>query len=129
MGVLGLVFVAMIFIFWILSQPSRIERLVRSAMISRNPQDLVEELLLRPQELQGRALNQMMERLWEESEFVLAIQLVENYVRKEKKTAAGHRWVKEALNREPVLSQQHFGTDFLEQFYNPNMAAHCAPGG
>ena len=129
MAVLGLVFLCMVFIFWILSQPGRIERLVRTAISLGNTNPLLDELLSRPEELQGRALDQMMGRLWEESELILAVQLVERYLQEEKKSAAGHRWVKNLLEKESILSRQYFSSDFLKESYNPNMAANCAPGG
>ena len=129
MAVLGLVFLFMVFVFWILSQPGRIERLVRTTISLGNTNPLLDELLSRPEELQGRALDQMMGRLWEESELMLAVQLVERYLQEEKKSAAGHRWVKTLLEKEPTLSRQYFSSDFLKESYNPNMAANCSPGG
>ncbi|MEC7984796.1 MAG: hypothetical protein VX278_06515 [Myxococcota bacterium] len=126
---LGLALLVMVFFFWILSQPSRIERLVQNTITVRNTEPLVEELTARPEELQARALDQMMNRLLEESEPELAIRLAEGYLLAEKKSPAGHRWVKTLLEREPVLSRQYFRAGFLEESYNPNMAAHCGPGG
>ena len=119
----------MVFFFWVLSQPSRIERLVQSAISIKNIEGLANELLSRPDELQGRALDQMMGRLYEESELILAIQLSECYLRQAGRASTAHRWIKRLLEQEPELCKAHYTPGFLEQEYNPNMAAHCAPGG
>ena len=122
-------FAGLLLLFWLLSLPNRIQRLTTLALESNEVEPLLKELQQRPEELRSKSFDQMMALLWRQEAYDLAAQFASAFVTQEPSLPRGHRWIERIINEQPEVAKSAFDPTFLNEQYNPHMAAHCGPGG
>ena len=122
-GVIVLLLFALAYVV-VLLVPGRQERAVRASLEKGGPEPLLEDILSKPEELQGTYYSRAMELLWNRGEESLSVELTQAFLRARPETAKGLIWLGRILREKPGLSCR-FDPVFLEENADPN----AVPGG
>lgn len=75
------------------------------------------------------AYNHAIRRLWDEYERPLAIDLAKELAKNHSSAMIAQYWLKHVLQVEPKMAREKLPSDFLKQYYHPDVAAQCGPVG
>ncbi len=113
---------------WFRLRPS-LQREIARAVSTEDLSKLVAFLGTKSGEAQATAFNTAVRSLWDRYERELATDLIKQLAGVIATASIGQYWMKQVQEVEPEIAQSRLGADFLEQFYNPEVAARCGKFG
>lgn len=75
------------------------------------------------------AYNHAIRQLWDGYERELAVELVKELARRHSEAMISQYWIKQVMQVEPKLAGDRFSREFLEAYYQPEVASQCGPVG
>ena len=123
----GLVF-SIVFLLFV-AFPNRLEALVRQAVKTKDLQPLRDELAAKPKDVRPNWFNRAAKSLWLGYERDMAAELVLWFAEANPEVPIGQYWIQQVLTVEPLIAQAKFSEEFLQTYFNPEVAAHCGPAG
>ncbi len=75
------------------------------------------------------AYNHAIRRIWDDYERDLAVVLIKDLAKKHSDSLIAQYWLKQVMQVEPELAREHLSKEFLEQYYQPEVAAQCGSAG
>ena len=125
--ILGLV--AILAAFLALRRGAGIGRLVDRTLATGDPSDLVEHLSRQPETTRPTAFDQAVRNLWDRYERAMAARVVRAGAGLVAGASITQYWIRQILEVEPEVSRREFDDDFLETYYQPEVAARCGKMG
>ena len=104
---------------------SPLDRAIREALRSKDVAPLLDTIGERSEEEQPTAYDYAIGKLWYAYERALAAKLVDRFARDYHATRIAQYWLQQLLTTEPGIAKQTFDADFLETYYQPEVAAKC----
>lgn len=124
-GLAGLVF---LLFFWRLALGG-LDRVVDRAVASGKVEQILEVIARRPRQDQPTAFNHAIRRLWDAYERGLATALIKELAAAHHESRIAQYWLAQVLTAEPGIAEQELSKQFLETYYQPEVAATCGPVG
>ncbi len=78
---------------------------------------------------QPAAFNHAVRRLWDSYQRLLAIELIKELAQIYGEKPITQYWLKQVLTVEPQLAKQNLPKEFLDNYYQPEVAAQCGNAG
>jgi hypothetical protein len=78
---------------------------------------------------QPTAYNHAIRRLWDSYERELAIDLIKVLAEKHHQALIAQYWLKQVLQVEPEMARRSLSREFLQNHFQPEVAAQCGPVG
>lgn len=102
-----------------------LDRLVDQAVASGDMQPVVEAIGKKNETARPNAFNHAIRRLWDNYHRDLAVELVRELAVNHGTTAIAQYWLRQVLTVEPGMARKSFTRDFLDAYYQPEVAAKC----
>lgn len=75
------------------------------------------------------AYNHAIRRLWDDYHRPLAIDLAKELAKNHSSAKIAQYWLKHVMQVEPKMAREKLPSEFLKQYYHPDVAAQCGPVG
>ncbi len=116
------------FIAWKLMIPS-LDGVIAKAREERDIAPIVGAInQLRPS-ARATAYNHAIRKIWDDYDRELAIELVKELARKHNDALIAQYWLDQVQKVEPQLARAALTKDFLQRYYQPEVASRCGPVG
>ncbi len=129
-GVLSIAFVSVLFvslIFLALNNP--LEKAIQRTLKAQSLAPIIEHLGRHDTPALPDMFHRAINRLWTSHERELATGLIRHLTVTHPEAKITQYWLQQTLTIEPALARENFDDDFLQRYFNPQVASQCGPGG
>jgi len=116
------------FVLWRILKPS-LDGAVQRAIAAEDLQPILEAIEKRSTAAQPAGYNHAIRRLWDSYQRPMALELVRELAKNHGTTNIAQYWIKQVMVVEPALAKKGFSKDFLDTYFQPEVAAQCGPVG
>ncbi len=116
------------FVLWRLLRPS-LDGAVQRAIAGEDLQPIMEVLEKRSTSAQPTGYNHAIRRLWDSYQRPMALSLVRELAKNHGTSNIAQYWIKQVMVVEPALAKEGFSKEFLDTYFQPEVAAQCGPVG
>jgi len=125
---IGLIGLVALMLFWKLALGG-LDKAADAAIEAGDVGEVVSTIARRPVETRPTAFNHVIRRLWDAYERNLATVLVRELAEQHHETQIAQYWLKQVLTAEPAIARQVMSKEFVETYFQPEVAAKCGPVG
>ena len=113
---------------WLMVSPS-LQREVRKAVANNDMTPVVQAISKKRASAQPGAYNKAIRMLWTSYDREQAVPLIKELARNFGTTMIAQYWLDQLLKVEPKLAKEKLEPEFVQAYYQPDLAAKCGKAG